>query len=164
MPIPIRVAMLTRLFETLARRPDLLYAEQGKRVERVTNHSDVGPLPLLDVALVTEASAVDRLCASAVVMLRAKGARRQTILDLIAVLDADRRVAIAYALPEAVRRLVLRDDPGLARLVREVEEGMGEARFDVEAVAGLSGGDGPGFPLDPDRVLDQWPRALLPQR
>lgn len=161
MTSPVRIALLSRLYETLARRPDLLYADQAERVERVTNHEDVGPLPLLDVALLSEVKPIDRLCASAVVQLKAKGAPRQAILDLLAVLDADRLVAIASAVPEDVRRRVLRADPRLAGLVREVEQDMGEARFAVESAAGLSGGDGPRFPLDPDSLLDKWPKSLM---
>ncbi len=104
-----RIALLARAYQLLARRPELWSRDCGERVRHALTDDGPGRLSALDAVLVFQTGKLDVLCAYAAAMLLRPGARNAEVLDLLGVLDADRIVAIYYALPEERRGVVTRD-------------------------------------------------------
>jgi hypothetical protein len=105
-----KIATLAHGYALLARRPELWTNNVGERITRATSDEGPGRLSAFDAILVAQSGSIDRLCAYAVVVLSRKGGRTSELLDVLGMLDADRVLAIYYALPDDRRAVVARDN------------------------------------------------------
>ena len=122
-----RIALKARLFRVLCDRPAYLVADRGELIERMLG----APVPLseLERTLVLGANEVDLLCAQAVRTLSHRTS--DALLDVLAVLDPERLVAIYYALP-CKRRGLVRREPAWAYHVDHEPEDTAAALADVK--------------------------------
>lgn len=125
-----KIAFLARRYRLLSERVELLTPDRAELVERIL----ASPVTIgeFDRSVILHTNELDRLCAHAV---RALSQRASTpVLDVLGVLDADRLVAMYYALPES-RRAAVRRDVAWSYNVEQAPEGIAEAIADVERKA-----------------------------
>src|SRR4051794_29594548 len=99
---PTRIALIVRRFRLLA-LPEMLGAPLGELPERLDRRWQVGVPSLLDPVAWAGSEDIDRVCANAVDRLRRRSVSAQAkrgIVDVLDVLDEDRKVALYYALPK----------------------------------------------------------------
>src|SRR4051794_21376556 len=115
-------------------KSDMLTASLDQLQERTQRRSEAGPVPPLLRALLGPACGVgleevDRVCANPLALLgsSATTARaRRAVLDVLDVLDEDRKVALYYALPRESRR-ALDQHAAFGVAVARVRDAMDEA-------------------------------------
>lgn len=126
------IATAARLYRLLADRPEFIREDRGERIDLTCPDALPMPLSVFDAVLVERAGELDRLCGYAVRMLR-RG-RSAAVLDLLGTLDADRLLAIYYALPADRRRRVLDDGVWSYYVGREPDD-MDDALAEVAELA-----------------------------
>ena len=124
------IGFLTRRFQLLAERPELMVTDRAALIERMLGMAV--PLSELDRTLALHAGELDRLCAHAVRVLRERSAK--PLLDVLGVLDPDRIVAMYFALPPKRRVAALRD-PAWAYHVGNMPPGVEAAVANIAQLA-----------------------------
>jgi hypothetical protein len=140
------IAVHARLFRLLADRPEYRARDLGERLA-ATSRRRTG-LSLVDVEAIENADDFDRLCGAAVGILRRGGPVQVGIVDLLGWLDDDRLAAVALALPEDRRSVIVGEDPYWSRVVSLIDA---EAMREIEAqIAGF------------DAAVSEWEAHVRP--
>jgi hypothetical protein len=141
------IAVHARLFRLLADHPEYRARDLGERLDATSRQRAPG-LSLVDVEAIENADDLDRLCGAAVGILRRGGPAEAGIVDLLGWLDDDRLAAVALALPEDRRAVIVGEDPYWSRVVSLIDAG---AMLEIEAqIAGF------------DAAVSEWEAHVRP--
>jgi hypothetical protein len=160
---PTSVALLAWRLRLMA-RPDMRGARLDELAERLDRRWDVGVPSFVDGLALVGAEEVDRVCAGAVGRLASPNtpaSAKRAILDLLEVLDDERKVAMYYALPEEARKPLDRD-PSVGHVLAPLKAAMGDALFDLDTFAKLAGEELFRDAADPGKFVRDMPERFRP--
>lgn len=127
-----KIAMLARLYQLLARRPELLTHGPQERRQKTIYDPPV-PISALDAAMVSEATELDLLCGYAVRRLSQPGATLKGVLDVLGMLTPERVCAMYLALPKERRRLIQRD-PVWGWYTQQIPSDVADAQWEIASL------------------------------
>lgn len=135
------VALLAHRWRLMA-LPGIRGAPLGELVERLHRRAELAPISLIELAAIETADSFDVLCASAVAILSGPGseASRSGVLDLLSVLEDDKKAALYFALPDG-RRGLIEEHPGFEPCLQPWRDIVDAAWLDVEELLLLFGRD-----------------------
>jgi hypothetical protein len=160
-----QIAMIVRRFQVLA-DPIFNGATLEEVGERIPWLAEVGRDPTDLIGLIGR-EPVDMICAAVLRRFRKTLRGAEAVLDVLDVLDQDRKVALYFALPAGPARRVVERHPNFGADVQPYRDGIEEALFDLDHLfdAMLKGAAEALATGDPERMTRYVPprfHALIP--